>query len=269
MHFPALGIIHECGLTELGGRPHNYRHERQSDAYVIGLSLAGTTRLSIGDQHAILKAPALGCARPGVVYEIASIPPHDNRGLYVLITQPARWQPVDFPEALPGYGHLPLTGHPYLTEITEAFRSLYRWTRTFVPMADALAINALERALLLASVPDFAASKTRDDRLHGLTGHICMHMAEVLDVPTLAAHAGMSPSRFAHLFRRTFGITPMAYVERVRMEEAKALLATGTLPIKRIAQLVGYDRGLYFSRRFRRAMGCSPSVWRTRAKEGT
>ena len=108
----------------------------------------------------------------------------------------------------------------------------------------------------------------RDDRLHGITGFIFEHMDEPLNVAFLATHVGLSESRFAHLFARVFGITPMAYVERVRMEEAKALLAGGTAPVHAIACRVGYESEFYFSRRFKKHAGVAPSGYRAQ-KTGT
>jgi AraC-like DNA-binding protein len=87
-------------------------------------------------------------------------------------------------------------------------------------------------------------------------------MEQPLSVPTLASGVGLSPSRFAHLFASTFGMPAMRYVERVRMEEAKALLSTGTAPVNLIARRVGYESEFYFSRRFKVYTGLSPSLYR-------
>lgn len=77
----------------------------------------------------------------------------------------------------------------------------------------------------------------------------------------LAQVAGLGRSRFVQRFRRVTGVSPMRYLERLRMEEARRRLEED-LPVNRVAQLTGFDDPLYFSRRFRAMHGVSPSAYR-------
>jgi AraC-like DNA-binding protein len=78
----------------------------------------------------------------------------------------------------------------------------------------------------------------------------------------LARLAGMSPSHFATVFRRATGLTPLAYLTERRLERAREMLAGGTQPITAVAQAVGFDDPLHFSRRFRARFGLGPAAWR-------
>jgi AraC-like DNA-binding protein len=62
------------------------------------------------------------------------------------------------------------------------------------------------------------------------------------------------------------GISPMQYVQHLRLEEAKRLLRSTDLPIAEIAEQVGFADALYFSRLIHRESGVSPSLFRQRAK---
>ena len=57
---------------------------------------------------------------------------------------------------------------------------------------------------------------------------------------------------------------PLEYVHTLRIEEAKHLLETGTLPLAAVAQEVGYEDPAYFSRLFRRQVNLSAAQYRRR-----
>lgn len=78
---------------------------------------------------------------------------------------------------------------------------------------------------------------------------------------TLAALGAMSRSMFARRFRDTLGATPGQYLARIRMEDAKRRLATGT-PVSQVSRELGYASDEGFSRAFRRHTGVVPSRWR-------
>lgn len=82
-------------------------------------------------------------------------------------------------------------------------------------------------------------------------------------VEKLAAIGAMSRSVFAHRFRAATGQTPAAYLNAVRIEAAKPLLAAGG-SVSDAARRLGYASDEGFSRAFRRRTGVRPSAWRQR-----
>jgi len=76
----------------------------------------------------------------------------------------------------------------------------------------------------------------------------------------LCRHIGMSATAVKQLFHRHFEITPMAYYERIRMSEAQRLLRqTGS--VSAAAYALGYSSAGYFSTRFRRVTGLTPTEY--------
>lgn len=94
--------------------------------------------------------------------------------------------------------------------------------------------------------------------------HLRVHFDQPASLPELASMAGFSTSHFCALFRQATGDSVGTYIKRLRLARACELLVTTALPIGVIAQMVGYDDPLYFSRQFRTVRGCSPTMFRKR-----
>lgn len=74
----------------------------------------------------------------------------------------------------------------------------------------------------------------------------------------------LSPDYFRVLFKNETGCTPIEYLTKLRIRNAKDILGENTskdLTNAAIAKLCGYDDPYYFSRVFRKVTGQSPSVW--------
>ncbi len=80
-----------------------------------------------------------------------------------------------------------------------------------------------------------------------------------LDV--LARHAGMSRSSFASAFKKEVGDSPGNYLTRWRITLALALIREG-VPLKLVAERVGYISQAGFLRAFKLVMGISPTSWK-------
>ena len=81
-------------------------------------------------------------------------------------------------------------------------------------------------------------------------------------VAELVQRSGLPKRTFDRRFRSATGYSPLAYVQALRIEEAKHLLETGSQPIEEIAQEVGYTDLASFRRLFRRLAGMSPGDYR-------
>jgi AraC-like DNA-binding protein len=77
-----------------------------------------------------------------------------------------------------------------------------------------------------------------------------------------ALYAAPNYDSVRHAFRATFGMSPRAMLQHLRMEHAKSLLLETSLSIKEIAARVGYLQQHDFNRMFNRYAGIAPSRWR-------
>jgi two-component system response regulator YesN len=69
------------------------------------------------------------------------------------------------------------------------------------------------------------------------------------------------------MFRASFGCPFGEYLTKLRLERAEQLLHDTDWRISRIAEHVGFESFSYFSKRFREAMGMTPSEYRRHERE--
>jgi AraC family transcriptional regulator len=77
----------------------------------------------------------------------------------------------------------------------------------------------------------------------------------------LAGAAGLSRFHFSRVFKRHLGLSPARYVERTRIEQAKALIVNAEMSLVDVAQAVGFADQSHFSRRFRVHEGRTPATF--------
>lgn len=109
------------------------------------------------------------------------------------------------------------------------------------------------------------------DRSHTKVEHVIDHMRHHLQEPLrlgeLASKVGLSVSQLSSLFHKETGYPPMKYFTRVKIQRACRYLESTDAPISVISEQLGYDDPFYFSRLFKRTIGCSPLSYRTGGKQ--
>jgi AraC-like DNA-binding protein len=78
----------------------------------------------------------------------------------------------------------------------------------------------------------------------------------------MAKAVGVSEGYLGRIFQQELGLSPMEYLNRYRIKEAKVLLNQTSASITDIAAQVGFDDPAYFSRAFRKQVGFSPRAYR-------
>jgi len=90
----------------------------------------------------------------------------------------------------------------------------------------------------------------------------CMtHLADKITLDELAALCHLGRFQFLRQFKRTVGMTPHAWLLRMRLEQACSLLAHRAGNLTDIAQEVGFFDQSHFNRAFRQAFGVAPSQY--------
>jgi AraC-like DNA-binding protein/mannose-6-phosphate isomerase-like protein (cupin superfamily) len=103
--------------------------------------------------------------------------------------------------------------------------------------------------------------------IHKAKEFIRTHFHEPLDLEAISSHVYLSPSHFSRLFKVETRLSPVEYLNHVRIEEAKRLLIYSDLTLTEIANRVGINSIHYFSHKFKKMEGVPPLEYRRAKKE--
>lgn len=251
----------------LEGPDYRVRRSGGTADWLLIHTVAGSGRLRVGTAEALRTQPGDGVLlSPGTVHDYRTEPGVGRWSLLFAHFHPrSEWRPLlHWPLALPGIGRIAL-GHEADERVRLALGTSARSSLSQVSRPELLAMNALETALLWYDVAN-PGSPQLDERVQQVIEFIEQHLEQDIDADRLARVAHLSESRTSHLFTEQVGISPLRYLENQRMVLAAQLLEFTGRPVSGIAREVGYLDPLYFSRRFRRFHGCSPSAHRQQTR---
>jgi transcriptional regulator GlxA family with amidase domain len=101
-----------------------------------------------------------------------------------------------------------------------------------------------------------------DTVLRTVQDHVLAHLHAPLTVADLARVAAQSERHFARQFARAAGVTPAEFVERARVDAARALLERSDLPLKTVAHRCGFGAPARMRAAFVRHLGVSAGDYR-------
>jgi AraC family transcriptional regulator len=153
----------------------------------------------------------------------------------------------------PTFAHMALNLHE-TAEATETVMKMYRDTMMF-------ALAAHVNRVYGGTAMEPLAPKL-DARLQRAIDLIDAKLTEDIALEDLASAAAMSPFHFSRSFKRATGLPPHQYLASRRIEMAKALLKTTSLPVAEIAFRVGYQDVSHFTQLFKRMTGATPGEFR-------
>ncbi|MCI8895889.1 MAG: AraC family transcriptional regulator [Lachnospiraceae bacterium] len=92
--------------------------------------------------------------------------------------------------------------------------------------------------------------------------YIREHMMDNITVTSIAEELHFNPQYLMRAFKSKTEMSIVEYITKARMDTARKILAETELPIKEVANMVGYGDYAYFTRVFRKETGESPSRYR-------
>jgi transcriptional regulator GlxA family with amidase domain len=102
------------------------------------------------------------------------------------------------------------------------------------------------------------------DRFADLAAWVLGHLDQDLSVEALAERTRLCPRHFSRRFKYAFGDTPAAFIEDLRLDDARRRLATSDINIESVASSVGFHSADAFRRAFERRFDVTPSSYRSR-----
>jgi len=240
------------------------------DTFAISVVTGGATMLGCRDGQWLIPAGCVVFLPPGEPH--ACNPRPGGEFVYRMFYVERVWFEARCANA-PRPGGLDLE-HPALLEDPAVIRTFLDFAASQDRRAKAPEKLALwERAMdaLLGCAPSHvltggqARAEKRAARMAARV--IAQRPEEALSMAELAQACGVSPTHLPRIFRQTLGLTPLAYQNQLRVEQAKRLLASGT-PIAQTAAQAGFADQSHLNRVFRRYAGATPRQYMLGSRQG-
>ncbi|MBQ9784913.1 MAG: helix-turn-helix transcriptional regulator [Clostridia bacterium] len=99
------------------------------------------------------------------------------------------------------------------------------------------------------------------EKIKPAVDYMIAHYNEALSNDLLAGLTGVSTVYFRKIFTAAYGMPPMHYLHRVRIQRAKEMLRSDYGTLSNVAASVGYPNVFHFSKAFKQIAGISPGAY--------
>ena len=173
---------------------------------------------------------------------------------------------VHTPWSLAGPEYAHLTNTPELTGTLERLVAVARTTDANKDLLAGFTLQELLVRLMQTQARqlifhDYTRHLTTH-RFAAVVGYIKQNLAGRLTIDKLSALACMSKATFFRVFKREFGLTPVEFIIRERLAEAKRLLRHPLASVAEVCLRAGFNNLSYFQALFKKYEGVTPGAYR-------
>ncbi|MFC5404920.1 helix-turn-helix transcriptional regulator [Cohnella soli] len=126
----------------------------------------------------------------------------------------------------------------------------------------------LAKRRLALGFDDAATDKASNYVVKQAIQYLSLQYARPISIEQMSAMLGYHRTHLCKLFKQATGLSPMQYLMNVRMTKAERLLDETAMTVEQIASSVGIGDALYFSKKFRKRTGRSPTEYRKALRNG-
>lgn len=255
-------LLNSCGIDRIGHvRRGSLRPSGRMDYHLLYIA-SGECHVVIGGKTHVVKEGGIVLYLPGERQEYYFEPNLHSVSYYIHFTG------RDVSAILRSLGFerkniYEAEKNPALEEI---FLQMHR-EYSLLRMAHEQVTSGLLLALLGiasrgVSMGDASVDEKKQAQVERAIERMYADMDKKLSVEALARECNYSIGYFAHLFSSVVGLSPHAYMNRLRIERAKSMLLNTESTVLEIALAVGCQDQNYFSRFFKEQTGLSPTAYR-------
>lgn len=242
-------------------------HERMELNYVI----SGSMVARIGGREVLVEKGGVAIIPPcrlhwgkagenGVVYRTIMFDVSDffNKcGVTEKLIAPVADQNVDF---------LPVTDDKRITSALDQLIDEYTNGDSYSSVLIISKIYEILGLLYRCCLTEKSAGNISDEKFKIITQYISEHFTEVITLDKLSRMFGYDRSYFCRAFKAVTGLSPINYINILRLEKAKNMLTQSDIKISEISLMCGFSDPNYFSRCFKKQFFISPGEYRSSIK---
>ena len=254
----------ECFPTAMGYYPSAVGHfmrRSHPDDYLLFYCVEGQGSLKVEEALFQIKAGDVVLLRQGLAHEYAASTDHPWSLYWVHFQGRAAESFLTHMSQEPNRPHLFAGVSPSLIAQFKAIlatRHTGYSTPAFIHASNQLRLLFTEIALK-AQAP---RSEPESLNVEVVQRFMRENLHRALTLETIASVAGLSKFHFSKRYRALTGYSPIRHFNNMKMEAACRLLDASGEPIQSIARSLAFEDALYFSRVFRKIIGCSPREYR-------
>jgi AraC-like DNA-binding protein len=255
---PPLEFIHGMRLAAKRGVCCSVHHHPEIEI-VYHPTGTGVTRL-VGEADLIFAEGSVVVYAPGQPHDQVMDTPGEDYCVHIAVPRGKK-------NKLTSSFHVAAVNDPSLLD---ELRSLSvgrvrpdRSERTILNLRATATLCALIRLASSRTVSSATASPER--HVHAAEQIIRDRFATIKSLGEVADHIGIGYDHLRHLFKQQRGRSLVHYLNEIRMERAKTLLAHSRLPLKQIATMCGFRDEYYFSAVFKRLVRLPPGKYRSQS----
>lgn len=153
------------------------------------------------------------------------------------------------------------------SEITSLFKKLIHLTNQSESLHSVVAVKGVMLEIISCylrydSLMSSSGSGETETDFQDVLKYIEKNLASKLTIEELADVMHLHPNYFIRAFKSFFGVSPIRFINNMRMDKAKQLLSEDEMSVSQIAKFVGIDDIFYFSRQFKKYNGYTPTEYR-------
>ncbi len=234
--------------------------------YILNITVSGAGLVFPGTEHETqVNAGDMMLIPAGACHDYGRHPDfHNWYHRWVYFRPRATWSEwLNWAQVIRNVGFMTVESQERMQLIDQLFQDIDKSAKNDCMLSEELGLNLLEQILIRCR--EFDQNRPQaplDARIHRVCQFINDNLSKELTICELARVACMSSSRFSHLFRKQMGVPVRQWIEDQRISLARQLLVTTDLAVNQVAQYLGYQDALYFSRVFRKNLGLSPREFR-------
>ena len=112
------------------------------------------------------------------------------------------------------------------------------------------------------------ARKERETPADQVKNYMVEHAFDRITLASVALRFGYTKQHVIRIFKARFSMTPTEFIDQYRLEQGMRLLSESDMTVDEIARASGFEDANYFSRRFRKRFGTSPTAYRAHLQSG-
>lgn len=137
------------------------------------------------------------------------------------------------------------------------------------PIIDADRVDRICERMVLESLLGFEKNfeSEEEKKIKAVENYLINNFSNSNDFDLIAKEQGMSLSTFRRYWLKYIGVPPAKYIDNLIISEACKLLVESSKGIKEIAEALNFDDCFYFSKKFHKRMGVTPTQYRKQHRQ--